>query len=56
VILRGVDGQNVILKQDEIEEMKVIPQSVMPEGALKALTDQQLRDLFAYLRSSQPVN
>ncbi len=56
VILRGVDGQNVILKQDDIDEMKVIPQSVMPEGALKALTDQQLRDLFAYLRSSQPVN
>jgi putative heme-binding domain-containing protein len=56
VILRGVDGQNVILKQDEIEEMKVVPQSVMPEGALKTLTDQQLRDLFAYIRSSQPVN
>jgi putative heme-binding domain-containing protein len=56
VILRGVDGQNIILKQDEIDEMKVVPQSVMPEGALKALTDQQVRDLFAYLRSSQPVN
>ena len=56
VILRGVDGQNIILKQHEIDEMKVVPQSVMPEGALKALTDQQLRDLFAYLRSSQPVN
>jgi len=56
VILRGVDGQNIILKQDDIEEMKVVPQSVMPEGALKAINDQQLRDLFAYLRSSQPVN
>ena len=56
VILRGVDGQNIILKQHEIDEMKVVPQSVMPEGALKALTDQQLRDLFAYLRASQPVN
>lgn len=56
VILRGVDGQNIILKQDDIEEMKVVPQSVMPEGTLKTLTDQQLRDLFAYLRSSQPVN
>jgi putative heme-binding domain-containing protein len=56
VILRGVDGQNIILKQADIEEMKVVPQSVMPEGALKTLTDQQLRDLFAYLRSSQPVN
>lgn len=56
VILRGVDGQNVILRQDETEELKVLPQSVMPEGTLKTLGDQQLRDLFAYLRSTQPVN
>lgn len=55
-ILRGVDGQNVILKQDDIEEMKVVPQSVMPEGVLKTFNEQQLRDLFAYLRSTQPVN
>ena len=56
VILKGVDGQNVLVKQDEIEELRVVPQSVMPEGTLKALTEQQLRDLFAYLRSTQPVN
>ncbi len=56
VILRGVDGQNVIVKKDDIEDMHVIPQSVMPEGALKLLTEQQIRDLFAYVRSSQPVN
>ncbi len=56
VILRGVDGQNIIIPQSNIDEMRVIPQSVMPEGALKGLTDQQVRDLFAYLRSSQPVN
>jgi len=56
VILRGVDGQNVIVRKDDIDEMHVIPQSVMPEGALKLLNEQQIRDLFAYLRSSQPVN
>jgi putative membrane-bound dehydrogenase-like protein len=56
VILRGVDGQNVILRQNETEELTVLPQSVMPEGTLKTLADQQLRDLFAYLRSTQPVN
>ena len=56
VVLRGVDGQNVILRKDDIDEMKVVPQSVMPEGALKLLNEQQIRDLFAYLRSSQPVN
>ena len=26
----------------------------MPEGLLKDLNDQQVRDLFAYLRSTQP--
>jgi len=56
VILRGVDGQNVIVKKDDIDEMHVVPQSVMPEGALKLLNEQQIRDLFAYIRSSQPVN
>jgi len=56
VILRGADGQNIILQKDAIEEMKAISLSVMPEGTLKQLDDQQLRDLFAYLRSSQPVN
>lgn len=56
VILRGVDGQNVIVKQDDIEELRVVPQSVMPEGTLRGLNEQQLRDLFAYLRATQPVN
>ncbi|MCA9059089.1 MAG: c-type cytochrome, partial [Planctomycetaceae bacterium] len=56
VILRGVDGQNVIVRHDDIDEMRAVPQSVMPEGTLKELNEQQLRDLFAYLRASQPVN
>lgn len=55
-VLRGVDGQNVILRHDEIDEMMPSKKSIMPEGTLKGLTDQQIRDLFAYLRSSQPVN
>jgi hypothetical protein len=28
----------------------------MPEGLLKGLSAQQVRDLFAYLRSTQPLN
>lgn len=56
VVLRGVDGQNIILRQDEIDEMTVSKVSIMPEGTLKTLSDEQIRDLFAYLRSSQPVN
>jgi len=30
--------------------------SLMPEGLLTGLGDQQIRDLFAYLRSTQPLN
>ncbi|MHC4874974.1 MAG: PVC-type heme-binding CxxCH protein [Planctomycetota bacterium] len=56
VVIRGVDGQNLVFRRDEIDEMRAIPRSVMPEGTLSKLTDQQIRDLFAYLRSSQPVN
>lgn len=56
VVLRGVDGQNITLPRDQIEEMIPQKKSLMPEGLLRDLTPQQVRDLFAYLRSSQPLN
>lgn len=56
IVVRTADGQNIILQRDAIEEMSVSKVSVMPERTLVGLTDQQLRDLFAYLRASQPVN
>jgi putative membrane-bound dehydrogenase-like protein len=55
VVLRGADGQNVTVGRDEIDEMTATRQSVMPEGLLKDLGDQQIRDLFAYLRATQPL-
>jgi putative heme-binding domain-containing protein len=55
VVLRGLDGVNQVLPQDEIKEMKSTGVSLMPQGLLAALSDQQLRDLFAYLQSSQPL-
>lgn len=56
VVLRGADGQTVSLRQSEIEEMQPQRKSLMPEGLLDQLTEQQVRDLFAYLRSTQPLN
>lgn len=56
LVLRGADGQTVTLPQKQIEELVPQKKSLMPEGLLKALTDQQVRDLFAYLRSTQPLN
>ena len=38
-----------------LDELTASPQSLMPEGLLKDYTDQQVRDLFAYLRATQPL-
>ena len=56
VVLRGSDGQTVTVRQEQIEDMAAQKKSLMPEGLLKTLTEQQVRDLFAYLRSTQPLN
>ena len=56
VVLRTADGQRVVLPKDDIAEMSVTGISLMPEGLLQGLGDQEVRDLFAYLRSGQPLN
>jgi putative heme-binding domain-containing protein len=38
----------------EVEERKPSASSLMPEGALDKLADEQIRDLFRYLQSSSP--
>jgi putative membrane-bound dehydrogenase-like protein len=54
-VLRGLDGQDVTLDADEIEDVRPMGRSLMPDGLLDDLEAQQLRDLFAYLRISQPI-
>ena len=53
VVLRGADGQNITIGRKDIDEMVKQPKSLMPEGLLNKLSDQQVRDLMAYIRSSQ---
>ena len=55
VVLRGLDGQNAVIERKDIVEMKASGLSLMPEGLLDLLTEKEVRDLFAYLRSSQPL-
>jgi putative heme-binding domain-containing protein len=55
VVLRGIDAANVVLPREQIEEIRASRLSLMPEGLLKGMNDQQVCDLFAYLRSSQPL-
>jgi len=55
VVLRLDDGKELAIARDEIDALKASPKSIMPEGLLKDLSDQEIRDLFAYLRSTQPL-
>lgn len=56
VVLRSIDGQTHIIDRGDIESLKPQAASLMPEGLLDNLTGEQLCDLFAYLRSSQPLS
>jgi len=56
VVLKTADGQKVVVPRNDVAEMTVAGQSLMPENLLQGLTEQETRDLFAYLRSSQPLN
>jgi len=47
--------ERVTIEKSEIEEQKATSESLMPEGQLKELSDAQLRDLIAYLMSSEQV-
>jgi putative heme-binding domain-containing protein len=55
IVLRGADGQNISLARDEMTDLRASRESLMPAGQLKAWSDQQVRDLFAYLRATQPL-
>ena len=56
IVLRNTDGQSVTMQRSEIEQLEPQVLSLMPEGLLEKLDENQLRDLMAYLRSSQPLN
>ena len=55
VVLRGGDGKEVAVARADIDSMRPSRTSIMPEGLLNELSDQQVRDLFAYLRCTQPL-
>jgi putative membrane-bound dehydrogenase-like protein len=54
VTLRSVDNQTTLVNRDQIETLQALPVSLMPDGLLGKLSDEQVRDLFAYLMSRAP--
>jgi putative heme-binding domain-containing protein len=55
VVIRDTNGHDATLNREGIDTMRPGPSSLMPEGLLDQLTGQEVRDLFAYLRSTQPL-
>ncbi|WP_414661621.1 PVC-type heme-binding CxxCH protein [Horticoccus sp. 23ND18S-11] len=55
VVLRGLEGEDIALRQSDVKELRPVGRSLMPEGLLEGLSDRELRDFFAYLRISQPI-
>ncbi len=48
--------EKVVIEKDSIEQRKTSTQSLMPEGLLDALDDNQRRDLFSYLMGPSQVD
>jgi putative heme-binding domain-containing protein len=51
VTLKTAEGEEKHVARERIDKMTASPVSIMPEDQMRALTDQQVRDLFAYLMS-----
>jgi putative heme-binding domain-containing protein len=48
-------NERIVVPREDIEAIKPTTSSMMPEGQLELLSDQEIRDLFAYLASSSQV-
>lgn len=49
VTIRNADNQTTTIARDEIETLQALPTSLMPSDLLRELSDEQIRDLHAYL-------
>ncbi|HUE15809.1 MAG TPA: PVC-type heme-binding CxxCH protein [Planctomycetaceae bacterium] len=51
VTVLDAKNQRTVVKRTNVEELKVSDTSLMPDNVLEPLGDQEIRDLFAYLRA-----
>jgi putative heme-binding domain-containing protein len=49
IVLRDLAGNRTRVREEKIATLTASPISVMPEGLLAGMSDQDLRDFFAYL-------
>ena len=54
ITLLDAKNKRTVLNRADVEELRESTVSLMPEKLLDELTDQQIRDLLAYLQSDGP--
>jgi putative membrane-bound dehydrogenase-like protein len=54
VSIRGANNQTTLLNRDEVEVLKAMDTSIMPDGLVEKLSDTELADLFAYVMTRTP--
>jgi len=55
LVIKGIDGSSQTIEKEEIEQRKPQSLSIMPERILDPLKPNEISDLLAYLRSTQPI-
>lgn len=54
VSIRGANNQSSLLNRDEVEVLKAMDTSIMPDGLIEKMNDVELADLFAYVMTRTP--
>ena len=54
VSIRGANNQTTLLNRDEVEVLKAMDTSIMPDGLVEKINDTELADLFAYVMTRTP--
>lgn len=55
VVLKTAEQPRVVIAKEDIETRRLSTQSMMPEGQLDQLTEQEVVDLILYLRTEEQV-
>ena len=54
VSIRGANNQSTLLNRDDVEVLKAMDTSIMPDGLIEKMTDAELADLFAFVMTRTP--
>lgn len=55
ITIRGANNQVTVIARENIDVLKAMSTSIMPDGLTQKLTDQEIQDLFSFLMRRTPI-